>query len=379
VQKYLAMSTRSLLFLFLFFVASFNISLAGSLKPGFNPQEYADLLALNFFRVEKPASELPIEMPKDYTKAFQSNEMGLSFQWDCWVRNDSVGVISLRGTVAKTDSWLANFFSAMVPAIGSLELSPTRKFDYQLAADSQATVHVGWLLGVAYLSPSVDSMINVKHKEGVREWIVMGHSQGGALAFLMRSYLQYDKNIPKDIQFKTYCSAAPKPGNLFYAYDFDGFSGENWSYRVVNTADWVPEGGISAQRTTDFNKVNPFVNLKPMLKSQKLAVRLYGNHVYSKMSKAANKNEKTLRKFLGKKMSIQVKKFLPELKIPEFSHSMNYMTAATPIILQPNEVYYQEYKNTSDNIFVHHMFNQYIAVLKLKYPAVKMTIKEKNK
>jgi hypothetical protein len=152
------MNARSILIVFLYLIISLNLSFAGSLKPGFDPQEYADVLALNFFRVSKPAAELPVALPSDYTKVFQSPEMGLSFQWDCWVRSDNVGVISLRGTVAKTDSWLANFFSAMVPAIGSLELSPSRKFNYQLASDSQATVHVGWLLGVAYLSPTIDSI-----------------------------------------------------------------------------------------------------------------------------------------------------------------------------------------------------------------------------
>ena len=43
------------------------------------------------------------------------------------------------------------------------------------------------------------------------------------------------------LNIKTYCSAAPKPGNLFYAYDFEHITEGGWAFNVVNSADWVPE------------------------------------------------------------------------------------------------------------------------------------------
>jgi predicted esterase len=54
-----------------------------------------------------------------------------------------------------------------------------------------------------------------------KESYIMGHSQGGAIAYLLTAHLlslQKENKIPSEIVFKTYCSAAPKPGNLHFAY-----------------------------------------------------------------------------------------------------------------------------------------------------------------
>lgn len=143
--------------------------------------------------------------------------MGLDNRWDFWIRDDKAGVISLRGTTAKLTSWLANFYAAMVAATG------------------------------------------------VREFIIMGHSQGETLAFLLRSHLHYltqKGELPKDIVYKTYCSAALKPVSLYYAYDYDFLTRNGWGFTIVNTLDWVPETPFTVQRISDFNPSNPFVNVK---------------------------------------------------------------------------------------------------------------------
>ncbi len=64
-------------------------------------------------------------------------------------------IISIRGTTGDMVSWLENGYAAMVPAQGSLKLDNTFTFDYHVADDSRATVHVGWLTGMAYLSRDV--------------------------------------------------------------------------------------------------------------------------------------------------------------------------------------------------------------------------------
>ncbi len=93
----------------------------------------------------------------------------------------------------------------------------------------------------------------------------MGHSQGGAIAYLLTAHfynLQQQGKLPADIRFKTYCSAAPKPGNLYFAYDYETTTRGGWACNVVNAADWVPETPFSVQTVSDFNTTNPFVNAK---------------------------------------------------------------------------------------------------------------------
>src|SRR5690606_34196621 len=143
--------------------------------------------------------------------------------------------------------------------------------------------------------------------------------------------------------YKTYCSAAPKPGNLYYAYDFDLITRNGWGYRVVNSVDWVPETPLSLQTVKDFNAVNPFINLKSGLKKQKLFVRLYGNIVYNKLTRATDRSVRRFRKYLGGTVYRISSKGLPQLRQPAYAHSNNYMTAGTPIILMADEAYHQKF------------------------------------
>ncbi|HEY3251697.1 MAG TPA: lipase family protein, partial [Ignavibacteria bacterium] len=130
-----------------------------------------------------------------------------------------------------------------------LQLNDSTSFDYQLSTDPKAMVHTGWTIGLGYLAPDIETKINEYYRQKhVKEFLLFGHSQGGAISFLLRSFLEYEKQkgkIPADIVFKTYCSAAPKPGNMYYAYDFDFITRNGWAFTIVNTADWVPETPFS--------------------------------------------------------------------------------------------------------------------------------------
>src|SRR5690606_35876524 len=153
-----------------------------------------------------------------------------------------VMVISIRGTTANQVSWLENFYAAMVPATGSIVLSDTDTFRYKLAQHPKAAVHVGWLLGTGYLAQDMHSHLEQAWQDGDREILTVAHSQGGAISFLLSSYLRHlqkEGQIPADLVFKTYSSAAPKPGNLHYAHDYEAITQYNWAFNVVNAADWV--------------------------------------------------------------------------------------------------------------------------------------------
>lgn len=342
------------------------------LKPGFDPKEYGELLSIAFYRssISDSAERLTREDP--YKMDFQSAESGFLNRWTLYLRKDNVAVIDMRGTVNQTASWLANFYAAMIPATGSLQLNDSTVFDYQLAADPKAVVHVGWTISLGHLAPEIVKNINTLYRnKKIKEFLIFGHSQGGALATLLRSYLEYEKkkgHIPADIVLKTYCSAAPKVGDMRYAYDFDYITRDGWAFTVVNAADWVPETPFSDQTMADLNLPNPLVNAKDYLKKQKFFVRLAGNMVYNKLERKPRKAQRKLEKYLGCKMyRLAVRKVLPQLKEPEYVHSSNYMRAGVPIVLMPDEEYNRLYPYSKEKTFMHHTFQAYYYLLKKIY------------
>jgi Lipase (class 3) len=342
-----------------------------SLQPGFNAREYIEMLEITAVLGDTVPANSRVPAPVNYTRQYRSKELGLKNRWDMWYRKDNqLGVISIRGTVNELPSWLENFYAAMVPANGSLQLNDSTRWDYQLAADSKAMVHVGWMVGLGYMAPTMVEQIRLARQKGIREFIIIGHSQGGALAFLTRSYLYYltqKGELPRDIVFKTYCSAAPKPGNLFYAYDFDFITRNGWAFTVVNAADWVPETPFTVQTITDFNPVNPFINVQGALTKQPLLVRLYLKGKYNKMNRATRKAQQCFKSVLGDVVYKQVKKTLTQLRAPEYVNGNNYQRAGIPIVLQPDSAYYRQYSNDPAKLFQHHFFEPYIRLTRQYY------------
>ncbi|MBS1653803.1 MAG: lipase family protein [Bacteroidetes bacterium] len=358
-------------FTFLFVLLSFLVSAQTKLQPGFDGKEYTELLSLAFNGNSIADSAERFNTKDTYHLEYISKEVGLMNRWSLFLRDDNVAVINLRGTVNHTASWLENFYAAMIPASGSLQVNDSTVFNYQFAADQKAMVHTGWALGIAYLAPDIEQKINYYfEKNKVTDFLIFGHSQGGALAFLLRSYLQYEKQkgkIPATVNFKTYCSAAPKPGNLYYAYDFDFITRNGWAFTVVNAADWVPETPFSLQTLNDFNPTNPFTNAKSMIKKQKFFVRLALNHVYNKLNRSTGKSQKVFEKYLGKNIYKQVKKTLPQFRQPEYAHGNNYMRAGVPIVLQPDEEYRKIFPDSTTEVFIHHLFAPYYYLIKKYY------------
>jgi len=353
-----ALKKQSLIFL-IFFVSTLFSFAQGKLKPGFDSEEYMHLIKIAWQHFDT-AKNIP-EPPTGYRLVFRSKDVGLMNRWDLWLRNDSVGVISIRASVSNTASWLENFYSPMVPAIGSIYLNDSTTFNYKFASDPRAAVHLGWTLGVGYLSPSIIQKIKEYYSKGVKEYLIMGHSQGGALAFLLRSYLEYLDStvIPKDIRFKTYCSAAPKPGNLFYAYDFDFINQGNWGLRVVNMLDWVPEIPFSIQTLNDLNSPNPFSNTDFGFGKQRFYIRWYFHHAINQLNRGNQKAKRNYIKYFGKDLYKRIHKTLQEYKQPQYAESYNYATAGSPVILHPDENYYKKFMSGGSQIFVNHGLEPY--------------------
>jgi len=356
-----------------------TITLRGQsiLEPGFNPREYLAMLRIDFTKQDSLSdlagqdSGFHVNPPEGYKRHYQSQEVGLKNRWSMWYRRDGkVAVISIRGTTADAASWLANFYAAMVPANGSLQLSDSNLFTYRLAADDKAMVHVGWLVGLGSLAPTMLQQIHAAYERGIRDFIITGHSQGGAITFLASSYLHYLREkgeLPADITFKTYCSAGPKPGNLFYAYDFDFITRNGWGFNVVNSADWVPESPFSVQTLSDFNHTNPFIHIDGMLKKQPFLVRWYLKGKFKKLKKATQKAQQCFKNIMGGMIYKQVKKVLPQFKEPVYADGNNYQRAGVPIVLQPDSAYYRKFPEMPEKVFQHHMFEAYYWLVQRYY------------
>jgi Lipase (class 3) len=359
------------LILVISFVITSIIVLSQTLQPAFNGKEYMDMLAIAFQHFDSAIINPKIPVPDNYYAVYRSPEVGLKNRWNMWYSKDNkIGVIAIRGTINELSSWLENFYAAMVPATGSLQLNDSTVFNYQLSANSKAQVHVGWTIGLGFLAPTIVQQIKIAYEKGIHEFIIVGHSQGGAMAFLTRSYLYYltEKGaLPKDIVFKTYCSGAPKPGNLYYGYDFDFITRGGWAYTVVNGADWVPETPFSIQRLSDFNAVNPFIHIDGVLKKQKLLVRWYVKGKYNKMNRTTRRAQENFEKTLGSFVYNLVKKDLPQLKQPVYVAGNNYQRAGISIILQPDADYYAKFPNETNNVFQHHLFEPYYTLAKKYY------------
>jgi hypothetical protein len=360
--------------LLLFLLCFFNGLLFAQhlLQPGYQGAEYRELLQIFSRQTDSLKPGYPIPPPQFFHRVYRSPVTGLKNRWELWYENEKpIAAISIRGTIQDGLSWLENFYAAMVPASGSLQINDSTKFDYRLAADSGSMVHVGWLLGLAHMAPGIMSQVRASYVKGYKDFYLFGHSQGGALAYLLLSYLHYQQaagNLPADIQWKTYCSAAPKPGNLYYAYDFDFITRGGWAFNTVNSADWVPETPFSTQTFRDFNRSNPFSNIDQVLGRQSFFARIYLKSKFKKMERATDKAQKKFTDYLGKMVEKQVKKALPQYQPPVYAQGNNYQRAGVPIVLIPDGAYWKRFPNNPQQVFTHHLLEPYYQLSKLYYP-----------
>ena len=338
------------------------------LRPGFDRTEFLGLLGICARQGDTPWVNVKIPVPEGFVIAYRSPVTGLDNRWDLWINESSrTAVLSIRATQATAASWLENIFAGMVPATGRIMMDSVQTFEYRLASDSAALIHAGWLLGLAGMAPEINRMVFNYYQKGYRDFLIMGHSQGAALAFLVRSYLYYNPDIPQDIRFKTYCSAAPKPGNLYYAYDFENINRQGWAFRVVNREDWVPEAPFSIQTFSDVNEVNPLKMLHQKPKKGNKASIWYAKMVARSLGNKTRKAQKAYTRKLGKLVSRFVYKKLPIRSHFTFAPSFNYSVCGAPIVLKPDESYFLKYPQNG-NIFVHHMLAPYYDLVNSNFP-----------
>lgn len=334
------------------------------LQPGFDKEEYIEMerLSLKHFDDINPNTETP----KYFKSAYRSPIMGLDNRWELWTNNQGVAAICVRGTTANPVGWLENFYAAMVPAAGELKLTNSFTFKYHLADHPKAGVHIGWLVGMAFLANDIVPKVDSCYRAGIRDFMITGHSQGGVLVYLLNSHLhnlQSQGVIPKDIRIKTYAAASPKAGNLFYAYEYENMVAGGWGFNVINGADWVPELPFSVQTLGDFNQTNPFKNIDGVFKKQTFLKRIALKHAYKQLKNPSEKAQRNYQKYLGDYATKIIQKSLPEFQKPVFLPSSNYVRIGPTITLIPDADYYKLYPDSDEKVFIHHFMAPYIYLI----------------
>lgn len=356
------MNRAKIFWAFAFILFFTNSLYAQRLKPGFDKKEYTDLMHVSArFGDSTYFENLPL--PTSYQFVYRSEVMGLDNCWDLWMREDNVAVLSIRGTTESSDSWLANFYAAMIPAQGVLKVAANTSLTYDFSSHPRAAVHVGWSIGTSFLLQDILPKMDSLYQAGTGEFVIIGHSQGGALAYLITSALHRlmdNEKIPSDIRLKTYASAAPKPGNLYFAYDFERMTANGWAFNVVNSADWVPEVPISIQTIDDFNVTNPFVGAKDLISQQSFPTNVALRKVYNNLTKPTKKAQRNYQKYLGDLTSKLVQNTLPGFQAPNFYHSNDYVRTGQTILLFADEEYMQNNPDNPEKVFTHHFHHAYL-------------------
>lgn len=347
----------------IFFYKFSTLFSASAFGPHFCINEYIETINMNFCQLGTLHDTMSCK-PKNWERLYRSPVVGMDNRFDIWKRDeDGLVGISLRGTTPRAISWMENFYSAMVPAQGSMQIDDSTRFEYCFAKKKDAAVHIGWTYALGAMHVHLLEQINDHFKQGSRHFLIFGHSQGGALSYLTFAYLHYlqeSEKLPRALQFKMVASASPKVGNVHFAYDFESYTPLSWAYNVINPEDWIPLMPFAIQTTDDMTATQPFIFIKEGLKTQKLAPRLAISSVYKSMDRKTKKARRSLQKNLGRRVGKQIKKERPQFVQPELHHSMNYSRAGNHIVLTPNDAYYKNFPQISEDIFIHHMLAPYL-------------------
>ncbi|WP_111669563.1 lipase family protein [Algoriphagus litoralis] len=361
---------RGAIILLLFFIVV-RVNYA-QLTPGFSPSEYRDFLGITAGSVQDTAFIKGIPQNARLKRVYESPLVGLENKWYLWIdQTQKIAWLTIRGTANNPTSWLANFYSALIPAQGKMKIKEEYMFEYQFSDDPKAAVHVGWTLSTGALAETMVPKIDSLYAAGYRDFVVSGHSQGGAISYLMTAHLYHLNDSGRwgePIRIKTYASAAPKPGNLYFSYHYEFVTRGGWAFNVVNAADWVPETPFSVQTVNDFNVTNPFSDAKGFIKKQKFPKNLIFKKAYNNLDHPTQKAKKKFQKYLGYYAGKEVVKTLPAYQSPDFFDSNHFTRAGAFVILYPDAEYYRIYPDEKEKVFKHHALQPYLYLLNKHYP-----------
>src|SRR5437879_3453341 len=108
------------IFFLVAFLYSVLLSSQPKLKPGFDANEYMDLIKVSSYFLDSLHPTYVLPLGTNYQKVYRSPVVGLQNRFDVWLKDNSIGIISIRGTVAQSESWIENFYMGMISNKGSI-------------------------------------------------------------------------------------------------------------------------------------------------------------------------------------------------------------------------------------------------------------------
>jgi triacylglycerol lipase len=367
----------------IFCLLVFTISLKSFAGLGycFDKDEAKDMIAIcnSFYFIELYNSDTAI-LPSGYEKIYSSGTFGMENKYQIYKKGD-IAVISFRGSISKKLSWLENINSAMIPAQGTIKISGD-DFKYQFAQDTAAAVHSGYALALAYLSKDVLYHINILNNQGIYNIIITGHSQGGALANILRAYLENLSNfeISKNNRFKTYAFAAPMVGNVDFVAEYNvRYCRNESSFNIINPEDVIPNMPFSYDEGEYAKGILAKLIFDPDSVDTK---KLMTDFVFNTFKGTMNRSLKRM----SSNISNQISKDLGSIEMPAYDEDANYYKIGNRIEISPaiypqiiidsspinedqnkegkeNKPTGQSYKKEPGN-FQHLPYNYYVSFLK---------------
>jgi hypothetical protein len=286
------------------------------------------------------------------------------------LRNNNYAVINLRGSTASPLSWLANVYSAMIPANDTIILPNGKKIIYYLSDNPNANVHSGWTLSMVFLMEEIVSKIKQLNGKGVFNYIITGHSQGAAIAQLLRAYLEHapDSIVDRRNKFKTYAFASPKPGNEYFARNYSNYFSSS-SFIINNPRDPIMNMPITKNNKPVFDYTEIYEHLTDTNKNylKALAYKAIGRIV-------AGKEDSLFIKKSGLNVHKQIIKETGPVKMPPYQADMSYCLPVSPVYIQTfseanfvNKRYYRDFNKDSTNLFYRHKPYLYFLEIQKEY------------
>ena len=316
--------------IFFILLAGLVVQVFSQIKPGFDKSEAYFMIRLcnSYTYLEFFDNDDEI-LPEGYNKYYTSEVLGMDNNFQIYLK-DSIAVINFRGSTDKGISWLENIHSAMIPVKGTIYIEGS-KFDYCFAKDSTASVHGGFALGLAYMHNVILSKINELNEKGYYNFIITGHSQGGALSNLLRAYLE---NLPKGVisshnRFKTYAFAAPMVGDYEFVREYNNrYCSVGTSYNIKNPNDCVPK------LPTSFNDSSLFRdNLKNYF-TNPFSVKITKVLWYASFKIFRGSLTRLVKK-IGDFTSQKIRKQLGNVVMPKYTKEINYFYVDNVIEIPP--------------------------------------------
>lgn len=321
--------------------STISLLLTAQLQAGFDAVEAREMIQLcnSYTYLDLYGSDKEI-IPEGYVKEYTSPSLGMDNVFQVY-RHGTIGVINFRGSTTKKTSWLENLYASMIPVKGTIEVNE-RKFKYKVGKDTASAVHAGYMLAISFLEEEVRNQIKRLNKNGVFDIILTGHSQGGAIAQLMRAHLEEEPfyRVRNKNNFKVYAFANPMIGNRSFSNEYaHKFCDDGMSFVILNPDDFVPNMPINFKDGQSWEEqLITLLTDSDSFDGKEAAIGGFMSFFKG--------NIESMAKNLSERINKQLMKELGDISMPSYKQEINYVHTGNVILISPTE-YPLELKDSS--------------------------------